>query len=482
LLRQQINAGGELEDMATANMEINSASDVTSRSEMLASQERTGRKDEIGSSSDNQLTMSIFFSLLQNRLAVQNGTEKTSDRSLPAETSLKGFFNKEANAEGVSQKAMIESSRSLEGQGNANSLITQISELLGDKKSAGQDLDDFLKANGLTLQTLGKLLASGGDGSKGEAFLKNIASWLKTSGVQENRIEQIMSQIKSIALSAKDELSQGAYQKEMADFLKGQHIHDKEVQNMQGGTKGIGSMFNGHPGTADKGDDLSTGFSLTGSDKKADFTAAGTDKQNNAANSPHDLMSAVKMTNDEGGFSMNNGLMTDQKQMSFSAGANEGTGRSALMSNLKPQELIEQIVQNRQIFERGQGRVRITLNPPSLGTIDMDVRVRNNKVEVMMMADNRDVKQLLQTNLDELKTALRDQGLSVERFNIQWQNQNSGQGSFSFANDGSQWQDGRSGSRQGRQAGEGNNLTAEEYPLRAVTSAGGNTGLISVFI
>lgn len=449
---------------------------------MLASQERMGRKDDISSSSDGQLAMSIFFSMLQNRLAALNGAEKGFDRSLPAETSLKGFFNREAGAEGLSPNAMIESSPSLEGQGNANALITQISDLLGDKNGAGQDLDDFLKANGLTLQTLGKLLASGGDGNRGEAFLKNIASWLKANGVQDSRVEQIVSRIKSIALTAGDEMSPGAYQKEMADFLKSQRIHDREVQNMQGGNRGTGGMFNGHPGTADKGEELSAGFNLTGSDKKADFAAAGADKQSGAANSPHDLKSAVKMTNDEGAFSMNNGLVADQKQMSFSAGANEGTGRAAYMSNLKPQELIEQIVQNRQVFERGQGRVRITLNPPSLGTLDMDVRVRNNKVEVMMMAENRDVKQILQTNLDELKTALRDQGLSVERFNIQWQNQNAGQGSFGFANDGSLWRDGRNGSRQGRQTGEGNNLTAEEYPLRAVSTAGGGTGLISVFI
>jgi flagellar hook-length control protein FliK len=39
-------------------------------------------------------------------------------------------------------------------------------------------------------------------------------------------------------------------------------------------------------------------------------------------------------------------------------------------------------------------------------------------VRLVLIADNHEVKQVLQTNLDQLKTALQDQGLNMDRFDV----------------------------------------------------------------
>jgi flagellar hook-length control protein FliK len=64
------------------------------------------------------------------------------------------------------------------------------------------------------------------------------------------------------------------------------------------------------------------------------------------------------------------------------------------------------------------GRIKIMLNPPSLGELEMDVIIRNNKVEVVLTANNKDVQQVLNSNLDQLKSTLLNQGLTVERCDV----------------------------------------------------------------
>ena len=67
------------------------------------------------------------------------------------------------------------------------------------------------------------------------------------------------------------------------------------------------------------------------------------------------------------------------------------------------------------------GRVKITLNPPSLGKLEMDVTVRNGKVEVVLVADNKDVQQALNANIEKLKDSLSNQGLTIDRCDVSLQ-------------------------------------------------------------
>jgi flagellar hook-length control protein FliK len=67
---------------------------------------------------------------------------------------------------------------------------------------------------------------------------------------------------------------------------------------------------------------------------------------------------------------------------------------------------------------KGSSRIVITLEPPNLGTLNVDVRVQHDMVRMALIADNHEVKQVLHANLDQLKTALQGQGLNIDRFDV----------------------------------------------------------------
>lgn len=92
-------------------------------------------------------------------------------------------------------------------------------------------------------------------------------------------------------------------------------------------------------------------------------------------------------------------------------------GRPAAVSEnvgITPRALIDQIADGAKM----SGRVRIALNPPNLGTLDMDVLVRDNKVHVVLQTENNDVKQMLQSNVESLKGSLRSQGLIADTIQV----------------------------------------------------------------
>jgi flagellar hook-length control protein FliK len=64
----------------------------------------------------------------------------------------------------------------------------------------------------------------------------------------------------------------------------------------------------------------------------------------------------------------------------------------------------------------------MSLLPPQLGTLDLDVVVQNNRVKMVMMADSQEVKQLLQAGMDDLRNALQDKGFQIDRLEVLVQN------------------------------------------------------------
>jgi flagellar hook-length control protein FliK len=91
------------------------------------------------------------------------------------------------------------------------------------------------------------------------------------------------------------------------------------------------------------------------------------------------------------------------------------------------QSVIEQITEARQAMKSEFGRVRIVLNPPNLGTIDLEVVVRNERVEVVMTAENSSVQQALQSRAEDIRIALQRHDLKIEGFQVMLQDQEAGQ-------------------------------------------------------
>ena len=105
--------------------------------------------------------------------------------------------------------------------------------------------------------------------------------------------------------------------------------------------------------------------------------------------------------------------------------ANASESRSVVAMN--PRIVINQVADaTGDKLTKGFGRIRIELNPPHLGTVDMDVLVRDSKVHVILQTENYDVKQLLQSNTEQLKTSLHTQGLTVDTISVSVQERSDG--------------------------------------------------------
>lgn len=102
---------------------------------------------------------------------------------------------------------------------------------------------------------------------------------------------------------------------------------------------------------------------------------------------------------------------------------------------VRSRNIINQVVSaSGKKLGKGFGRIKIELNPPHLGSVDMDVLVRDNKVHVILRTEHLDVKQLLQSNTEQLKTALNNQGLAADNITVSVQEKTE-VSSFEFGQD-----------------------------------------------
>ncbi|MBI3584280.1 MAG: flagellar hook-length control protein FliK [Nitrospinae bacterium] len=102
---------------------------------------------------------------------------------------------------------------------------------------------------------------------------------------------------------------------------------------------------------------------------------------------------------------------------SVSTGGTENISQSskASLSN----SVINQIVENAQIVVKGDKKeINIHLDPPSLGSIQMKVTVESHSMKVTAIADTHYVKEVIESNLNELKRSLADSGIKVEQFSV----------------------------------------------------------------
>jgi hypothetical protein len=85
------------------------------------------------------------------------------------------------------------------------------------------------------------------------------------------------------------------------------------------------------------------------------------------------------------------------------------------------QELVETVIGMRQTLGKNSGKVTLTLEPPSLGALTLEVQVRDRRVETVLVADSFEVQQVLKGGLEHLRSALQEQGLKVDTIQVLWQ-------------------------------------------------------------
>lgn len=88
--------------------------------------------------------------------------------------------------------------------------------------------------------------------------------------------------------------------------------------------------------------------------------------------------------------------------------------------NFLPANTIEQLA--KQIsgsVARGDKIINLQLTPPELGTVKLSLEIKDGTLRLGMIAESASAKEVLLNNSHELKNMLSDQGIKLERLDIQ---------------------------------------------------------------
>ncbi len=99
--------------------------------------------------------------------------------------------------------------------------------------------------------------------------------------------------------------------------------------------------------------------------------------------------------------------------------------------NVEKNDLIEQVVQKiKYISRKDFSEIKIHLRPESLGKVVLRVIMDKEHVTAKLTTENNQVKEILESNLIELKNSLNEKGISVQSLSVSignnesWQNSN----------------------------------------------------------
>jgi len=82
-------------------------------------------------------------------------------------------------------------------------------------------------------------------------------------------------------------------------------------------------------------------------------------------------------------------------------------------------DVIRQIVQRMSLrTERLQSKMNIKLKPEFLGNVRLQINTQNHLVSVRMIAESTEVKEIIEKNIQYLKTELQQHGLEIEKFDV----------------------------------------------------------------
>ena len=82
-------------------------------------------------------------------------------------------------------------------------------------------------------------------------------------------------------------------------------------------------------------------------------------------------------------------------------------------------KIINQIVNKLNVRTTdAQNEVHVKLDPPSLGTVRLNITTVGDSVRTVIVAENHAVKQTIENNFNQLRDAMSDQGLKVDSFSV----------------------------------------------------------------
>lgn len=93
--------------------------------------------------------------------------------------------------------------------------------------------------------------------------------------------------------------------------------------------------------------------------------------------------------------------------------------KAEAVSNVDTQEVINQILEKMKVEIKGDvSEVRLTLRPEHLGDVSLKISTENGIVTASFTAENQRVKEVIESNLTQLKDALAEQGIQISQLSV----------------------------------------------------------------
>ena len=111
------------------------------------------------------------------------------------------------------------------------------------------------------------------------------------------------------------------------------------------------------------------------------------------------------------------GLGTDAKSMDTQTVANGLRAKSALkdLPTYVTHQVTKSIV---KAIHQGESVLKLQLKPPELGRLVMTIDNTGNNMKINIMTDNQAAKEILMSNINDIRTALSNSGVTLERFDV----------------------------------------------------------------
>ncbi len=136
-------------------------------------------------------------------------------------------------------------------------------------------------------------------------------------------------------------------------------------------------------------------------------------------------------------------------------------------------KIMNQIVEKARILSFPEHtEARLVLNPKQLGTIDIKIMVHDAQVRGQIVVENPQIKQIVEQNIDQLKSAMAGQGIELHEINVEVGSKETRQGGNEMGDEGArQFADSNSLTQSEEEMGKANRAIEVENMRKAASNS-----------
>jgi len=261
------------------------------------------------------------------------------------------------------------------------------------------------------------------------------------SGQTDKSAEQAAA---SDSKNVKDKAGKDDKKTTAKEVLKNKNLKDAELGNVKEGIKDglTDAQTRDATNTAEKvvlktvGDDATEksqsakGEKNTAEDKKSDnlesklieeLEAKGKDDSSTAHKETKVQKNTSNSNTDQNFYNLLNQNKADVRQVADAKVEKAATQNNLLGQYQEYKDSITQNVENgiKVLLNSGESKINVQLTPPELGKVQLELVVKDGKVNAKINTENVAVKEVVLNNLDQLKVNLQNAGAAIDKFDVE---------------------------------------------------------------